>query len=133
MSCHRSGPSERTSRALIGVATVCQHSDRTARPKARRSPRRGDAEETRSAASPRGHDGAKRIPWSEAMTGRIRRWGAPVALGLLAGTIAVAGRPGPAPADEAGTLTGKDALGDWTTDAPGVRRKITLADLATPY
>jgi glucose/arabinose dehydrogenase len=30
-------------------------------------------------------------------------------------------------------LTGKDALGDWTTDAPGVRRKLTLADLATPY
>ncbi len=31
------------------------------------------------------------------------------------------------------TLTGKAALGDWTTDAPGVRRKITTADLATPY
>ncbi len=31
------------------------------------------------------------------------------------------------------TLTGKAALGDWTTDAPGVRRKITLDDLATPY
>src|SRR3954467_9242533 len=30
------------------------------------------------------------------------------------------------------TLTGKDALGDWTTDAPGVRRKITVDDLATP-
>lgn len=29
--------------------------------------------------------------------------------------------------------TGEDALGDWTTDAPGVRRKITLDDLATPY
>ena len=31
------------------------------------------------------------------------------------------------------TLIGKDALGDWTTDAPGVRRKITVNDLATPY
>ncbi len=31
------------------------------------------------------------------------------------------------------TLTGKDALGDWTTDAPGVRRRITLADLPAPY
>ncbi len=30
-------------------------------------------------------------------------------------------------------LTGRDALGDWTTDAPGVRRKITVADLAPPY
>jgi glucose/arabinose dehydrogenase len=32
-----------------------------------------------------------------------------------------------------GTLTGKDALGDWTTDAPGVRRKVTVDDLAKPY
>jgi glucose/arabinose dehydrogenase len=31
------------------------------------------------------------------------------------------------------TLTGKDALGDWTTDAPGVRRRVTVNDLATPY
>ena len=31
------------------------------------------------------------------------------------------------------TLTGKEALGDWTTDAPGVRRKITVDDLARPY
>jgi glucose/arabinose dehydrogenase len=37
------------------------------------------------------------------------------------------------PARAGDALTGKDALGDWTTDAPGVRRKITLNDLATPY
>jgi glucose/arabinose dehydrogenase len=30
-------------------------------------------------------------------------------------------------------LTGQAALGDWTTDAPSVRRKITRADLAAPY
>jgi glucose/arabinose dehydrogenase len=30
-------------------------------------------------------------------------------------------------------LTGQDALGDWTTDAPGVRRKITLDDLPQPF
>ncbi len=30
-------------------------------------------------------------------------------------------------------LTGQDALGDWTTDAPGVRRRITVADLAPPF
>lgn len=29
-------------------------------------------------------------------------------------------------------LTGKAALGDWTSDAPGVRRKITVADLPPP-
>jgi glucose/arabinose dehydrogenase len=30
-------------------------------------------------------------------------------------------------------LTGQGAFGDWTTDAPGVRRKITPADLPKPY
>jgi glucose/arabinose dehydrogenase len=29
-------------------------------------------------------------------------------------------------------LTGKAAMGDWTADAPGVRRKITVADLPPP-
>jgi glucose/arabinose dehydrogenase len=28
---------------------------------------------------------------------------------------------------------GQDALGDWTTDAPGVRRRITIEDLAKPF
>ena len=30
-------------------------------------------------------------------------------------------------------FTGHEALGDWTTDAPGVRRKITFDDLPKPY
>ena len=30
-------------------------------------------------------------------------------------------------------LTGQAAMGDWTTDAPGVRRKLTLADLPPPF
>jgi len=29
-------------------------------------------------------------------------------------------------------LTGKAAMGDWTSDAPGVRRKITIQDLPPP-
>lgn len=29
-------------------------------------------------------------------------------------------------------LTGKAAMGDWTSDAPGVRRKITVEDLPAP-
>src|SRR2546427_10943904 len=29
-------------------------------------------------------------------------------------------------------LTGKAAIGDWTSDAPGVRRKITVEDLPAP-
>src|SRR5206468_4501996 len=36
-------------------------------------------------------------------------------------------------AAESGTvLTGKAAMGDWTKDAPGVRRKITIQDLPSP-
>lgn len=38
-----------------------------------------------------------------------------------------------APVDSGTVLTGKDAMGDWTTDAPGVKRKITPADLPKPY
>ena len=30
-------------------------------------------------------------------------------------------------------LTSRDAFGDWTTDAPGVRRKISVDDLAKPF
>ena len=33
----------------------------------------------------------------------------------------------------ANVLTGQDALGDWTTDAPGLRRRITIEDLAKPF
>ncbi len=33
---------------------------------------------------------------------------------------------------DAKTRTGKDAFGDWTTDAPGVRRHITVNDLPRP-
>jgi len=45
--------------------------------------------------------------------------------------IGVAVADGPGPSD--GVLTGHEALGDWTTDAPGVRRRITLDDLAKPF
>jgi glucose/arabinose dehydrogenase len=39
---------------------------------------------------------------------------------------------GAAPARDR-VLTGRDALGDWATDAPGVRRKITVDDLPSPF
>ncbi len=53
-------------------------------------------------------------------------------LSLVAATLVVGGLS--IAADDASkALTGKEALGDWTTDAPGVRRKITLADLVKPY
>ena len=34
---------------------------------------------------------------------------------------------------KAETRTGQEALGDWTTDAPGVRRKVTLDELPKPF
>ena len=50
-------------------------------------------------------------------------------IALIAGAM-------PAPtgaAESAAVRVGKDAFGDWTTDAPGVRRKISVADLPPPY
>jgi len=35
--------------------------------------------------------------------------------------------------EEPRVLTGAAAFGDWRTDAPGVRRKITEADLPAPF
>jgi glucose/arabinose dehydrogenase len=47
-------------------------------------------------------------------------------------------RPAPAPAPPSAKntnelLTGAAALGDFSTDAPGVRRRITVADLPPPF
>ena len=43
-------------------------------------------------------------------------------------------RAGQTPGAQKGrVLTGQGAFGDWTTDAPGVRRRITAADLPRPY
>jgi glucose/arabinose dehydrogenase len=47
-----------------------------------------------------------------------------------AGTAEVAASSAPRPGE---LLTGEAAKGDWTTDAPGVRRKLTAADLPAPY
>src|SRR4051794_39631091 len=67
------------------------------------------------------------------MSSRIRP--ALFALAAVGAAALVSGRM--ARADDAQprgrVLTGREALGDWTTDAPGVRRKITVDDLATPY
>ena len=48
-------------------------------------------------------------------------------------------KPAPTPIINGGAhasddpLVGEAAMGDWTTDAPGVHRKITAADLPAPY
>src|SRR2546422_847379 len=43
-----------------------------------------------------------------------------------------ADRPAAMPAAPANVLKGQAAFGDWTTDAPGVRRLITVDDLPPP-
>ncbi len=63
---------------------------------------------------------------------RSRLLALPVAAATLA-TWAAASAPADSPRAPAATRTGQDALGDWTTDAPGVRRKITVADLPAPF
>ncbi|MDG3003100.1 PQQ-dependent sugar dehydrogenase [Paludisphaera mucosa] len=55
----------------------------------------------------------------------------PIALGLLA--LAPPAIPAAEDPPAAAVLKGKAALGDWTTDGPGVRRLIKLDDLATPF
>jgi len=61
--------------------------------------------------------------WKGQLTGQVSAISIVLALSIAA-TSAVT---------ETGTLlTGKDAMGDWTKDAPGVRRKITVQDLPAP-
>jgi len=47
-----------------------------------------------------------------------------IAVGMM---VSMAARAGEKP-----LLTGQDAMGDWTSDAPGVRRKIRVEDLPAP-
>ena len=42
-------------------------------------------------------------------------------------------RRAPSAAGQGRVLTGQGAFGDWTTDAPGVRRRIKTSDLPQPY
>jgi glucose/arabinose dehydrogenase len=52
---------------------------------------------------------------------------------MLAAGIPIGAATGDEPRKSAGVLTGRDALGDWTTDSPGLRRRITIDDLAKPF
>ena len=56
----------------------------------------------------------------------------PIALLLTACGSERATASAPPPSKPGELLTGPAALGDWTTDAPGVRRKLTVADLPPP-
>src|SRR5512132_1287300 len=50
---------------------------------------------------------------------------------IIAGVCNIAGLI-PAAAEKGAVLTGKAAMGDWTSDVPGVTRKITVQDLPPP-
>ena len=69
------------------------------------------------------------------MKKRIRLSPLPALAIAAAVGVAVAASEGPPgvtkPAGR--VLTGQGALGDWTTDAPGIRRRITVADLPPPF
>jgi glucose/arabinose dehydrogenase len=51
---------------------------------------------------------------------------------LLFASVLLAGSTLFALADESATRTGAAAYGDWRSDAPGVRRKLTAADMPAP-
>ena len=51
---------------------------------------------------------------------------------ILAGLCGLVALASPAVADDAAIRVGAAAYGDWRSDAPGVRRKITPADLPAP-
>jgi len=67
----------------------------------------------------------------------IRTIGLAAAIGASVAAVALTQSPAPASAPGSrgttGVLVGQGALGDWTTDAPGVRRRIRPADLPPPY
>ncbi|WP_158814037.1 sorbosone dehydrogenase family protein [Methylocapsa sp. S129] len=52
--------------------------------------------------------------------------------GLVALACASSGAPRPALAENGAALVGAAAYGDWRSDAPGVRRKLTPADMPAP-
>ncbi len=54
----------------------------------------------------------------------------PILFGVLA--LAWASAPAPASPEGAAPLLGASAYGDWRTDTPGARRKLTPADLPPP-
>ncbi|MBX3188504.1 MAG: sorbosone dehydrogenase family protein [Labilithrix sp.] len=63
------------------------------------------------------------------------RTGLSLAVLVVAASCTSTKPPAPSgPPPRAGELlTGEAAMGDWTSDAPGVRRKLTLADLPAPF
>jgi len=63
---------------------------------------------------------------------KARRSSDPILRAIFLATIFVTAVMTAAAAEKDAVLTGKAAMGDWTSDAPGVMRKITVQDLPPP-
>src|SRR3954464_825692 len=57
-------------------------------------------------------------------------WGTVLCAAVLAGVMLTSQI---CQAQKQKVLTGQGAAGDWTTDVPGVRRRITVSDMPKPY
>ncbi len=57
----------------------------------------------------------------------------PITIFVIAATMISSSSPVALSQKQEKVLTGQGAMGDWTTDAPGVRRRITTGDLPKPF
>ena len=125
-----------------GAARIAEPTRRISAPMSRR--RRAGARLTPRSVSAESHflasDAALRLKRraARAHAGAVARARAapPGAVGmrppLLLASLLIAGSSLPALADDGATRIGAAAYGDWRSDAPGVRRLITPADLPAP-
>src|SRR6266498_5660872 len=63
---------------------------------------------------------------------KARQSSDPMSRAIFFATVFVTAVMTSAAAEEGAVLTGTAAMGDWTSDAPGVTRKITVQDLPPP-
>src|SRR5205823_1894030 len=63
---------------------------------------------------------------------KARRLSDPILREIFFSAVFIAAVITGAAAEKGTAFTGKAAMGDWTSDAPGVRRKITVQDLPPP-
>jgi glucose/arabinose dehydrogenase len=63
---------------------------------------------------------------------RGRRSIHPVSCAIVLAAVSIIALRTDAAVEDGKLLTGKAAMGDWTSDSPGIRRKITVQDLPPP-
>ena len=80
------------------------------------------------------HDSNPRDIWgpNDSTEMKARRSSDPILRAIFLATIFVTAVMTDDAAENGAVLTGKAAMSDWTSDAPGVMRKITVQDLPPP-